>query len=291
MSELDSLPEQDVVGTDWDYLIVLDAARYDTFERIYEEYLDGELTKVRSPGSATPEWATRTFTGEHELTYLSANPFINSLGIPLNELKWGASSGYEWTATEHIDTIVDLWQDAWDEELGAVAPGSVTEAARDHLDEGYDGRLVVHYLQPHAPFIQEGTGRKMKRIKAGFDDVPETGNASEPDPETLMGRFRRWIEPKLGDSELAQRLGMLVELDAGSAGDLMRGGIEETLREYYEDNLRLALAEVEELVAELDGEVVVTADHGEAFGEQGVWEHHIETYIPPLVEVPWLRVE
>jgi len=37
--------------------------------------------------------------------------------------------------------------------------------------------------------------------------------------------------------------------------------------------------------------VVVTADHGEAFGEEGVWEHHIETHIPPLMEVPWLEVE
>mgnify|MGYP006286058697 FL=1 len=291
MSELDSLPEQDVVGTDWDYLIVLDAARYDTFERIYDEYLDGELTKVRSPGSATPEWATRTFTDEHELTYLSANPFINSLGIPLNELKWGASSGYEWTATEHIDTIVDLWQEEWNDDLGAITPQAVTEAALDRVEAGYDGRLVVHYLQPHAPFIQEGTGRKMKRIKAGFDDVPETGNAPAEDPDSLTGRLRRWIEPKLGDSELAQRLGMLVELDAGSTTDILTGGIEGTLREYYEENMRLALAETARLVEQLDGEVVVTADHGEAFGEQGVWEHHVETYIPPLVEVPWLRVE
>jgi hypothetical protein len=285
------LPEQDVLGSDWDYLIVLDAARYDVFEEIYDEYLDGELTKVRSPGSATPEWAARTFTGDHDLTYLSANPFINSLGIPLNELKWGASSGYEWTATEHIDTIVDLWQEEWDDDLGAVTPQAVTAAARRTIEDGYDGRLVVHYLQPHAPFIQEGTGRKMKRIKAGFDDVPAAGNAPEESPESLGGRLRRWIEPKLGDSELAQRLGMLVELDAGSATDILTGGIEDTLRGYYEDNLRLALAETADLVADLDGEVVVTADHGEAFGESGVWEHHIETYIPALVEVPWLRVK
>jgi hypothetical protein len=290
MSDSDSPPPQDVLERDWDVLIVLDAARYDVFEDIYGEYLDGDLRKVESPGSATPEWATRTFTGTHELTYLSANPFINSLGIPLNELKWGASSGYEWTATDHIDTIVDLWQERWDDDLGAITPQAVTEAALEQVESGYDGRLVVHYLQPHAPFIQEGTGRKMKRIKAGFDDVPATGNAPEDDG-SLGNRLRRWIEPKLGNSELAQRLGMLVELDAGSATDILTGGIEATLREYYEGNMRLALAETARLVEELDGKVVVTSDHGEAFGEHGVWEHHIETYIPELIEVPWLRVE
>jgi hypothetical protein len=45
------------------------------------------------------------------------------------------------------------------------------------------------------------------------------------------------------------------------------------------------------LLDELEGDIVVTADHGEAFGEEGVWEHHIETYIPPLMEVPWLEVD
>jgi hypothetical protein len=289
---LDALPEQDVVGADWDYLIVLDAARYDTFARVYDDYLEGDLRKLRSRGSATPEWAAKSFTGDHELTYLSANPFINSLGIPLNELKWGASAGYEWTASDHIGEVVDVWQEQWNDDLGAVTPGTVTEAARDRLAEGYDGRLVVHYLQPHAPYLKEGTGRKMKRIKAGFEDVPD----EDEEPylgrvRSLVDRLRTRVEPILGESELAMRLGMLVELDAAGVFEALGDDTGAALRRYYEDNLRLALAEVADLVEELDGDVVVTSDHGEAFGEHGVWEHHVETYIPPLVEVPWLRVE
>jgi hypothetical protein len=287
------VPEQDVVGSDWEFLIVLDAARYDTFERVYDEYLDGELRKLQSRGSATPEWATKTFTDYHDLTYLSANPFINSLGIPLNELKWGASAGYEWTASDHIDEVVDVWQEGWDDDLGAVRPGTVTAVAREHLRRGYDGRLVVHYLQPHAPYLREGKGRKLQRIKAGFEDVPD---------EDELGPYRRRvrsvtdlvrtrIEPWLGNSELAMRLGMLAELNPTKVFDVAGNGIEESLRQYYEENLRLALEEVAELVEELDGNVVVTSDHGEAFGEYGVWEHHVETHIPPLIEVPWLRVE
>lgn len=73
---------QDFLGSDWDYCIVLDACRYDVFSDVYGEYLDGALEKRWSTGSSTPEWAYRTFTGDHDIAYFSGNPFINSLGIP-----------------------------------------------------------------------------------------------------------------------------------------------------------------------------------------------------------------
>lgn len=291
MTDQKSLPGQNVLASDWDYLVVLDAARYDVFASVYDEYLEGDLEKRRSVGSATPEWAAKTFTGHHDITYVSGNPFINSLGTPLNELRWGASAGYEWTASDHIAEIDDVWQTGWNEELGAVTPGAVSEAAREHLPA--DDRLIVHYLQPHAPYIRQGKGRKLERIKAGFEDVRDS-NGRHPylrRIQSIGDRVRRRIEPWLGNSELAMRLGMLLELNPATTLDIVQDGIEESLREYYEQNLRLVLEEVAQFVGELDGEVVVTSDHGEAFGEYGVWEHHVETYIPPLVEVPWLRLE
>jgi hypothetical protein len=282
------LPPQNVTEEDWDYLVVLDACRYDFFESLYEEYLTGELEKRRSLGSATPEWAAKNFTGDHDLTYLSANPFINDLGVPLNELKWGASCDYPWTANAHIDTIVDLWQDAWDEELGAVAPGAVTESAREHLGDHGGERMVIHYLQPHAPYLQRGKGRKLEQIRSGI-------NASEAlegdDDDSRFTALRERVEARLGESQLAMKLGMLVELDPTSLLDIGGDGFKATIESYYEENLRLAFEAVADLVDELDGRVVVTADHGEAFGEQGVWEHHVETHIPPLVDVPWLVLD
>jgi hypothetical protein len=284
-------PPQDVLGSDWDVLIVLDAARYDTFAGAYDEFLTGDLERRRSKGSATPEWAAKTFTGTHDLTYVSGNPFVNSFGIPLNELPWGASAGYDWTARDHIATVDDVWHDRWDEELKTVTPPAVTAAARERLDTGYEGRLVVHYLQPHAPYLRAGRGRKLERIKAGFDDAPD----GEVHPyrrrvRAVADRVRTRIEPMLGNSELAMMAGMLVELDPTSALDAVSSGVGPSLRRHYEENLRLALEEAATLAEEIDGEVVVTSDHGEAFGEQGVWEHHVETHIPALVEVPWLRL-
>jgi hypothetical protein len=278
---------QNVLGGEWDYLLVLDACRYDTFERVYHEYLNGTLEKRRSIGSSTPEWAAKTFTGSHDLAYFSANPFINSLGTPLSELPWGASCDYEWTAEEAIATVVDLWQDAWDDDLGTVPPEAVNAAVRDRPDlvAAHD-RTVVHYIQPHAPYLVNGKGYKMSGIRNGMQTDGDTGLMA-----SLGERFGSYLEPVLEDSSLAMKLGVWLELGPGDALNLGRDGTRETVERYYEDNLRRVLEAVVDLLPELDGDVVITADHGEAFGEEGVWEHHIETHIPPLVEVPWLTVD
>mgnify|MGYP002761793875 FL=1 len=281
---------QQFLESEWDHCIVLDACRYDVFSEVYDDYVDGTLEKRRSPGSSTPEWATRTLTGELDIAYFSGNPFINSLGIPLNELKWGASCDYEWTATDHLSTVVDVWQEGWDDSLGTVPPDSLATAFHEYGDTvaGHD-RTVLHYMQPHAPFLGHGDGGKLTKIREGISKqgAEETSDDGGSVLASVGDRVRPLVESTLEGSSLAQKAGVLLELDAAS---VLSNGTRETVMQYHEDNLRIALESVADLLDDLDGDVVITADHGEAFGEQGVWEHHIETHIPPLVEVPWLEV-
>ncbi|WP_436343123.1 hypothetical protein [Natronorubrum sp. FCH18a] len=285
------MEDQRFLESEWDYCLVLDACRYDVFSEVYDDYLDGELAKRRSPGSSTPEWAYRTFTDNHDIAYFSGNPFINDLGIPLNELKWGASCDYEWTAANHIGEVFDVWKTGWDDDLGTVPPESLAAAFRDHSEavERAD-RTVLHYMQPHAPYFSCGKGQKLRQIQKGIrrqekaETVADGGGSAL---SSLGDTIRPKIESKLEESELAQKAGLWLELDPTG---LVRNGTREAALELYEENLRIALEAVADLIPELDGRVVVTADHGEAFGEQGVWEHHIETHIPPLMEVPWLEV-
>ncbi|WP_049928581.1 hypothetical protein [Halopiger goleimassiliensis] len=278
--------------SDWDYCLVLDACRYDVFESVYDDYLDGTLEKRRTNGSSTPEWAYRTFTGEHDIAYFSGNPFINDLGIPLNELKWGASCDYEWAASDHISEVFDVWKTGWDDELGTVPPESLAEAFREHREAAERAdRTVLHYMQPHAPYLARGKGQKLKQIQKGIRRQEESATATDGDGgrlSSLGDSIRPKVESTLEGSELAQKAGLWLELDPK---ELVTNGTREAALELYEENLRIVLEEVTDLLPELDGTVVVTADHGEAFGEEGVWEHHIETYIPPLMEVPWLEVE
>lgn len=280
---------QQFLESDWDYCLVLDACRYDVFEDVYDEYLDGTLEKRRSNGSSTPEWAHRTFTGNHDIAYFSGNPFINSLGIPLNELKWGASCDYEWTAIDHLSDVIDVWKHGWDEELGTVPPSSLESSLRNHSDAvDRAERTILHFMQPHAPYLSRGQGRKLEQIRSGIRQQGESDGTSSGLLAPVTDAIRPRIERVLERSELAMKAGLWLELDPRR---LVRDGTRETVLKYYEENLRIVLEAVADLIEELDGRVVVTADHGEAFGEQGVWEHHIETPIPPLVEVPWLEVD
>lgn len=86
--------------------------------------------------------------------------------------------------------------------------------------------------------------------------------------------------------------------DGITAAQLRRGEV--TLEEYiesYEDNIDRAIPFVKKLADRLGGKIVVTADHGEAFGEpfhrlipKPVYSHHKYIHIEPLVKVPWLII-
>ncbi|POG54943.1 alkaline phosphatase family protein [Haloferax marisrubri] len=61
--------------------------------------------------------------------------------------------------------------------------------------------------------------------------------------------------------------------------------------EAYLDNLRWGLDEVETLLENLDADtVVLTADHGEAFGEWGIYGHIRHVPLPELRQVPWVKL-
>jgi hypothetical protein len=62
----------------------------------------------------------------------------------------------------------------------------------------------------------------------------------------------------------------------------------EELWEASIDNLRYVLDEVEILLSNVDAErVIISSDHGQAFGESGIWSHPCREYIDVLKNVPW----
>ena len=212
---------------DWDNLIILDACRYDLFAEI--NTIEGDLEQTYSSASNTREFFQRELTSSYPDTiYLTANPNLRP--------------EYE----RLFYRVVRLWEDEWDEDLKTVTPDRVTERALESAREFPDKRLVVHFVQPHRPFIGE-TGREL---------------SEQYDQQTL------WQQLNDGSIEI---------------GD-------EVLWKAYDENLRLALPHVERLSDELEGKTVVTADHGNAFGEFGLYGHPARCHIPPLITVPWLTI-
>lgn len=65
----------------------------------------------------------------------------------------------------------------------------------------------------------------------------------------------------------------------------------ENLRLLYEDSLSLVFAWALRLCNVLNGRIIVTSDHGNLFGEYGLFAHPRQLRILELVKVPWLEIE
>ncbi|RLE62266.1 MAG: hypothetical protein DRJ38_09930, partial [Thermoprotei archaeon] len=93
---------------DWDFLIVLDACRYDFFDILHSNLFDGILEKRYSKGIDTPSWFKETFKNPYrDVIYISGNPYINSK-VPI--------SGCD--ANRKFFKVIDVWDSSWDDNLG-----------------------------------------------------------------------------------------------------------------------------------------------------------------------------
>ncbi|WP_435159669.1 hypothetical protein [Haladaptatus sp. DFWS20] len=113
----------------------------------------------------------------------------------------------------------------------------------------------------------------------------------EHDPEKLVVHYMQPHFPSIPDpipgdamsrDEFGSRVGVWERL---RRGDLTR----ERVWESYRENLRYVLSDVSLLLGNLDAHrVVVTADHGNGFGEWYVYGHPDRVPIRVLREVPWV---
>jgi hypothetical protein len=235
----------DVMERDWDNLLLIDACRYDLFEEFSD--LSGDLEAVYSKGTESWGFMQENFVGRelHDTVYVTANP--HAYKIP------------EGTFFD----VVYLLEDAWDETMKTVPPRAVVKAALDAHERHPNKRLVVHFMQPHYPFIG-GQGRHIESagLEIHLDDEEQSDN---PSPwYTLLGPFA------VGEDELVSA---------------------------YKENHEVVFPHVSDLLDELGGRSVVTSDHGNLLGER-TYPFPVQGFGHPsgvphekLLEVPWFVVE
>jgi len=218
------LSDGDIISEPWDTLILLDACRHDYFSRIC---MDCEPRRV--PASSSSEYVDAFYRGQdlHDTVYVGGNPFVEPV-------KNNFYSSYT-VGTSEIDGG------------GVVSPSETTVVARKAHENHPHKRIIVHYMQPHYPFVGDGPNVNLRR----------RGQMYYPDKNTTR----------------------------------------DALKEAYAANLRLVWGYVETLIEEIDGSVVVSADHGELLGERQFpipvrgYEHFEEMYVPELTHVPWAWVQ
>ncbi|WP_247730621.1 sulfatase-like hydrolase/transferase [Halovivax limisalsi] len=272
-------------------LIVLDACRFDYFERQVSDYLEGTIERTWSPGSLTPQWGPNVWTDQYSLTYVSSNPIIGDFEYSPRNSDFGYST---YCAADHVERFVDVYNFAWDPDARTVLPEDVTNVALEEAARPEPTRLVVHYMQPHLPFVGEN---EFSDYVLEYQESTVDGSYSPEEKATFMTENDSiTLEEKLHyDITWGEELEYdLTVADSNQRGyqALLRSGIkdEAALRDGYRGNLDAALAAVRTLVQRVDCPVVVTADHGELLGEFGLWDHP-EIPHPHLRVVPWYEVD
>lgn len=240
-------PEQkeylhDFIQQDKFAIVVLDSCRFDYFQEEVDDFLDGELRPVFTSATATMNYIQTVWDGEqYDLTY------VTGLSAPTDHAFERKDEKYR--PSEHFSDFVHVWQTCENKELGAVPPEEMTKAALQQSDD----KMIIHYVQPHAPYV----GKYRLREK---DDT--TWGESLQDIYEKIGRYDA-DEKVISDQEL---------------------------KKAYRSNLRRALASVQELVTRLDRPIVVTADHGEMLGEEGRYIHGGNPS-KQLCRLPWYEVD
>lgn len=172
----------DVHEEDWDNLIILDACRYDFFDRYCD--FPGTLEHRISRGSTSQEFIRGNFANRraYDTVYLSDNGWYGHLYEELD------SELYHFSFCE---------RDAFD---GTVShPSTVTESAIEYNERHPKKRMITHYMQPHAPYF-DTSGEEVYRWPSE--------NHSDCDPEEVRRAYANNLQLVL--SEVSKLLDVLV---------------------------------------------------------------------------------
>lgn len=135
----------------------------------------------------------------------------------------------------------------------------MTEATLEAAEQFLNKLLVVHYMQPHYPFVPADTDFDKEHLQQ------INGEGDGPTGENV------WNQKFNGELDISR----------------------EELWSIYTDNLKYVLEHVEELLANISGKTAVTGDHGNYVGERASpipireYGHPRGLYDEPVVRVPW----
>ncbi|MBU4124416.1 MAG: hypothetical protein KKI14_03060, partial [Nanoarchaeota archaeon] len=163
-----------------------------------------------------------------------------------------------------------------------IPPETVNKEAILTIKEYPDKRIIIHYLQPHDPFIGENYRKYITKeyseneVIIKNDKRNKLGNAIKK----IVGIQIMWKLGKIFNSETLSPV-TLIGMNEGVTG----------IRKAYEENLNLVLEYVSKLLPMLDGNVLIIGDHGEYLGEHGIYAHATNKRTKEIWEVPYMIIK
>lgn len=273
-----------VFERDWDLLVVLDSCRPDVIADLASEYdFLTEPDSMYSVGSYTAEWTIKTFSREYE-DAISETAFIagNSWAYRILERRIHEYDSLEQALEEaprRDDVITPVKSQYGFLYRGKPAWNPVTpdEFARiEHVWPVQVGENTdsLHPESPHIPHVVTD-----RAIAVGRN----------VDASRLIVHYSLPHSPFISDALDGRPLEPHETNDYDEAVKNGNATVDDIFKAYV-GNVRLALEYVEILLTNIDAErAVITADHGEALGERGLFGHAYGVPHPVMKKVPWVE--
>jgi hypothetical protein len=249
-----------ILDEPWDNLIILDACRYDVFELFYKKkYFKGTLFKKISRATHTIQFLKVNFPNEKydDIVYITSTPYVDV------------------HCKNKFHKIISVWKDSWNKYSNTILPETMYNYAIDALIKYPDKRLIIHFMQPHYPYIGCTYENIIKNAK-----------------KKIKKRLKEGESVYFGDLEYKRSIFSYYTVKPFA---LMETRFH--IKAYIK-NLIIVLPIVEKLINHLPGTTVISSDHGEALGEKlhrlipvKFYGHALNIRIPSLIDLPWLVIK
>jgi len=155
--------EEALRKTRWDIMILLDACRYDIFYQIFVSEYRHILKSMRCKYVLKPviSFATNTYDWFKKL--LSMRDWRDTVYLcPTPILFAKHNRRLRPIPLDRFGKVIHLWKRAWNHKLRTIHPLRVYLAYKLHRGKYKGHKVIVHFLQPHYPYLTRDFGYKDK---------------------------------------------------------------------------------------------------------------------------------
>jgi hypothetical protein len=170
-----------IYETEWDLLIVLDACRADLIAEVTDEYEFVDEKTTYSVASSSGEWMQKNFRDTYreemqKTAYVTGNAFSD-----------------QHLSEREFLLLNEVWRYAFDHDIRTIPAEAITDRGI-HVGRNHDpDRMILHYMQPHYPFVPDPLDRGLSIFEDGspWRNVWEKLRAGELDRDRV---WRAYLE-------------------------------------------------------------------------------------------------
>lgn len=240
--------EINLLEEEWDILIILDACRYEVFEEVYKKILKrkGELKKAKTFSTGTEDWMESNIRGRDCSDIIYVDPIIMF---------------NKWLPDHNFFKVDEVWKYGWDYNYGTILPEQMTKSALKQIKDHPDKRIIIHYHQPHPPFIDQAfrdIGSSIATPELILNMMDEQAkNKTHTVPHFIQGNMRRFLG---AERAWALLIWLGIEPLDGMGKAFKHFGMD-GIMDAYKKNMILVLNNLNKILLNVNKKIIITSDH------------------------------